>query len=695
MGKRNFRKKTDRHNIDWQEMPLLDKEIFEYYTTQLKTYLQTEKEIEDFCLYLKEPLPSCFRINSTIHNNDLVIKKILQEGKKAEKDKEEFYKKFIEETKKKEAEKKQPLVKKEDKTEKQKNTKMVIKKINWYPFKTVYQINLDRQTLKKTPHLKSFHRYLQKSSECGLITRQELVSMIPPVFLDIKSDDLVLDMCAAPGSKTSQIVEFISNKDSSLQIGGVFANEIDFKRAWILSHQMKKLNTAGASVINHNGQFIPNIYSKEKNIVNKEGINFDNKIYFDKVLADVPCSGDGALRKLPGRWKKWSPKDGIHLHPLQVNILKRAVDLTKVGGLVCYSTCSLNAIENEAVVGHIMRLANNVNPGSLELVDVHGKLEGFKLRKGISDWKVPFYNKNENGEVNKEKIYNYMSTYDEFLKVNKGDEKICNVVKSSMFCKNSKEMVEDIKIQHTARVMPHDNNTGGFYFALFRKKNYILWENPDEEIEKAIKKERKIREMEKKRKNGKGRFMSMQNLETYKPVSKEFIETLKEQYGFDDTFPFHLLIVLSNSNKRVKITTEKILNYLESDVKKLINKVYIGTNAFHKGKGKDKVKDYWRICQDGIHVLEPFLKKNRTKIDLKTFEYILQNPTVSFDKIPENLKYFKDQVSALEYGSYCFQYFDKEYMSKPEFMAVNKMNHSYVLMVTKEDIAGLKVKYLD
>ena len=688
MGKRQFRKgkRSEKDNRDWQEGHLLDKEIFEYYTTQLNTYFESEKEKEEFCLFLKEPLPSCFRINSTIHNNNLVINKILKEAKKAEAEKEKV---VIEE---------KDLKKTEEKKVVKKEVKMVVKNINWYPFKTVYQINLDRQTIKKTPHLKQFHKYLIKSSECGLITRQELVSMIPPVFLDIKSDDLVLDMCAAPGSKTSQIVEFISNKDSSIQKGGVFANEIDYKRAWILSHQMKKTKTAGVAVINHNGQFIPNIYSKEKIIINKNGEkNYDNKIYFDKILADVPCSGDGALRKLPGRWKKWTPMDGIHLHPLQVNILKRAVDLTKVGGLICYSTCSLNAIENEAVVAHIMRLANSVNPGSLELINVHGKLKDFKLRKGIDAWKVPFYNKNEDGEVDKKKTFHYIENYEEFLKVNKGNEKICNVVKNSMFSQSKQEMVNDIKIQHTARVMPHDNNTGGFYFALLKKTNYILWENPDKDIEKQIIKERKIREIAKTeiKKRGKAKFVSASNLETYKPVTKEFIELLKEQYGFDDTFPFHLLLILSNSHKRIKITTEKILNYLESDVKKIINKVYIGTNIFSKGKGKDKVKDYWRICQDGIHILEPYLKKNKVQIIFKTFKFILENNTISFDKFPEDMKYFKDKVSALEYGSYCFEYFDKEYMEKPELIAVNKMGFSYVLMVTKEDIAGLKVKYLD
>jgi hypothetical protein len=81
---------------------------------------------------------------------------------------------------------------------------------------------------------------------------------------------------------------------------------------------------------------------------------WQEKYYFDKVLAgnfglakkkDVPCSGDGAMRKLPQRWKFWRSGDGLNLHELQVTFLKKAIQMTKVGGKIVYSTCSLNPIE--------------------------------------------------------------------------------------------------------------------------------------------------------------------------------------------------------------------------------------------------------------------------------------------------------------------------------------------------------------
>lgn len=82
-------------------------------------------------------------------------------------------------------------------------TNIKLAKAEWYPSGLVYVLNMSRNGLKKSKGLKKFHRLLQVSNDSGMLTRQECVSMIPPLFLDIQKDDLVLDMCAAPGSKTS------------------------------------------------------------------------------------------------------------------------------------------------------------------------------------------------------------------------------------------------------------------------------------------------------------------------------------------------------------------------------------------------------------------------------------------------------------------------------------------------------------
>lgn len=106
-----------------------------------------------------------------------------------------------------------------------------IRSITYIPH--AYQLSVDRKTIRRTPALKEFHTWLTTQTSCGNITRQETVSMIPPIVLGVQPHDKVLDMCAAPGSKTSQLLEIVSTFDSDDTLeprGCVVANDSDSKR---------------------------------------------------------------------------------------------------------------------------------------------------------------------------------------------------------------------------------------------------------------------------------------------------------------------------------------------------------------------------------------------------------------------------------------------------------------------------------
>ena len=148
----------------------------------------------------------------------------------------------------------------------------------------------------------------------------------------------------------------------------------------MLTHQMNRLNTANIVITNHEAQKFPSLKYKDC----KPGE--DIRVKFDRIVCDVPCSSDAAIRKIPTKWAKWNTKDSQSLHPLQIQLLHRGIELLKVGGKITYSTCSLNVIENEAVVAATLK---NLE-GKIRLVESSQALPGFKFQHGLTSW--DFYN---------------------------------------------------------------------------------------------------------------------------------------------------------------------------------------------------------------------------------------------------------------------------------------------------------------
>lgn len=115
-------------------------------------------------------------------------------------------------------------------------------------------------------------------------------------------------MCAAPGSKTAQLIEALhANSENSLPTGFVVANDVDNNRCYMLVHQAKRLNSPCFIVTNHDSSFLPNFLMTNSNGQREE-------VKFDRVLCDVPCSGDGTLRKNPDIWLKWNNSQSSCLH---------------------------------------------------------------------------------------------------------------------------------------------------------------------------------------------------------------------------------------------------------------------------------------------------------------------------------------------------------------------------------------------
>ena len=143
------------------------------------------------------------------------------------------------------------------------------------------------------------------------------------------------------------------------------ANDSDYKRAQLLIHQSARLPSPAFLVTNMDASNYPTLSlgtspapstSTTTKKPKMKGLPANTTpLLFDRILCDVPCSGDGTLRKNVGIWKTWNPMDGNGLHGLQTRILTRAMRMLEQGGRIVYSTCSLNPVENEAVIAEALK----------------------------------------------------------------------------------------------------------------------------------------------------------------------------------------------------------------------------------------------------------------------------------------------------------------------------------------------------
>ena len=182
----------------------------------------------------------------------------------------------------------------------------------WYPAKLAWQMEFTRSQLRKLPALEALHEFMKLENEVGGITRQEAVSMVPPLFMDVQPQHRVLDMCAAPGSKTVQLLEML-HRDGAEPGGVVVANDADAQRCNMLTHQTQRIRSPALVITNHEAQIFPLVPDLDP-------ASPDSHILYDRILCDVPCSGDGTLRKQPDIWRRWSPANGNGLHNLQVRV---------------------------------------------------------------------------------------------------------------------------------------------------------------------------------------------------------------------------------------------------------------------------------------------------------------------------------------------------------------------------------------
>jgi len=220
---------------------------------------------------------------------------------------------------------------------------------------------------------------------------QEVSSMLPILVLRPEVGDFVLDLCSSPGSKTTQAAAMMGNG------GTIIANEISLGRIGILNSNLERCGVMNTIVTRKDGVALCEKFLKK------------TQFRFDKILVDVPCSGEGTLRKSPKTFQMWNPNMIKKIAGTQRMLIEAAIKILKVGGTMVYSTCTLAPEENERIVDYLVRNFD---------IKIEQIVLPLKFRCGVTEWE-------------------------------------------------GKKLSEEVK--KCLRLYPQDNNTDGFFVAKIKK----------------------------------------------------------------------------------------------------------------------------------------------------------------------------------------------------------------------------------
>lgn len=239
--------------------------------------------------------------------------------------------------------------------------------LRWNPFAVTrerFEEMLARQGLAWTRLQASPDLYRVEGLPCPGLTwayhlgwyhPQGFTSTLPPLILCPQPGSNVLDLCAAPGGKTSQLAAMMMGH------GVLVANDINYNRLSILAANLERLGVPNALICRYRGQ------------------NFPERFPFDHVLVDAPCTGEGTFRLEGGRYREDDADARLFMSRIQLGILRKALRVVRPGGTVLYSTCTYAPEEDEAVVAAAVEEAD----AEVEIVELPEDMPG---QPGLDAW---------------------------------------------------------------------------------------------------------------------------------------------------------------------------------------------------------------------------------------------------------------------------------------------------------------------
>jgi multisite-specific tRNA:(cytosine-C5)-methyltransferase len=558
--------------------------------------------------------------------------------------------------------------------------------LSWYPEQLAWSMTTPKNVIRRSPPFASFQKFLVSENDVGNISRQEVVSMVPPLFMDIEPGMTVLDLCAAPGSKSAQLLEMVHGGeearvrkvarkvaeengrqlspdgqeidaekaqadteadygDDGRSTGLLIANDVDWKRAQLLVHQVKRLNSPNFIVTNHDARHFPSI------LVKNDGSS-KRYLKFDRILADVPCTGDGTARKNLNVWKDWTGWNAINLHQMQYLILLRALQMLKIGGRVVYSTCSMNPLENEAVIGSVIDRCGG--PNAVRIVPCSTRMPDLKRRPGLRQWRVM----DRSGRW--WDSWKHCSEAIDAHGQRNADPGFAKLAES-MFPIEEADTSDLIPLENCMRIYPHLQDTGAFFVAVLEKRAEIrqLRDPPSVRAKTRVNSEackqeeatapNNVDETEKslKRKAGNEpidqdvnpskimktgeqgteplKAVATPSTSTRKPSGNEEyfkylspthpeLEQISKFYNISPRFPRDRWLVRNpagDPTKAIYYTSELVRQILIMNEGSGMKFVHCGVKMFMKQDAQGQDICRWRLQVEGLPVIEPWIGEER------------------------------------------------------------------------------------
>ncbi|KAI6121941.1 S-adenosyl-L-methionine-dependent methyltransferase [Pisolithus sp. B1] len=557
--------------------------------------------------------------------------------------------------------------------------------IPWYPDGLTWQFNVSKKVLRKSPEFKKFHSFLVHETEVGNISRQEAVSMLPPLFMDVQPHHKVIDMCAAPGSKTAQLLEALHANDTatstSIPPGLLIANDADSRRSHLLIHQSARLPSPAFMVTNLDASIYPVLKLPSSPNDNRRAVKkTPSQLLFDRILCDVPCSGDGTLRKNLGIWKRWQPMDGNGLHGLQGRILQRAMRMLASDGRIVYSTCSLNPVENEAVVA----AALNLNP-EFELVDVSEQFPQLIRRPGLTTWS-PTVDRTVNTSFN---------SYDVYIQSLPEDKRSDVKLMETHWPPGN---TETLHLERCMRIYPHLQDTGGFFVAVFeRKTKYRTVDTVMMDVHAASTLEGKGQSTE--RPPDVGSAVSWEQNALADPSFKEMPFTFLapndpallaciKQLNLTTSFPSSNVLVRNPAGEPVRsfyLTNSLVKSIIQANDYTRMRLMASGTKVVTKQEAARGMDAQYRVLGEGLPVVLPYIKSEVImSADFGALKALLQNyyPLCASFGDP-----FRSEIEAKGPGSHIVRFLAETSvdttLSRDLVLPLWKSNVSISLMIDK------------